>query len=535
MSRRISLPEPSLLDKAISMVSPETGLRRLKARAVMALYGGYTAARKDRRQTKYWQTSEGSANAVTLPDLPTLRDRSRDLIRNAPLASGAVNTVVTNVVGTGLMVQSRIDRDVLQGILGETEEEFEAFERAAEREFRLWAESQNCDASRTQNFVGLQDLVLRSTLESGDVFALKTFIERPGWPLATALQIIEADRICNPDGKTDTPFLCGGVEIDNYGAPLAYHILKAHPGDVMDKRSRESLRVPAYGRDGARTILHLFIRQRPGLVRGVPYMAPVIESLKQLDKYTEAEIMAAVISAMFTVFVKSEDPDGLSSMNETPAGAQTGRDDDEFRLGSGAILDLMPYESIEIADPKRPNQAFDPFMQAILRQVGVALEIPFEILIKHFTASYSAAQAALVEAWKFFRSRRQWLACSFCQPVYEAVITEAVARGRLHAPGFFSDPIIRAAYLDTEWIGPPRGQIDQLKETNAAKERVNMGISTLAEETAALTGGDWEKKHKQRAKEKRLRVEDGLEGSMAEPSPQENDDETKKLLEEETD
>ena len=249
MSRkRIDLPEPTILDKAIGWVSPETGVRRLKARAVMALYGGYNAARKDRRQTKYWQTSEGSANTVTLPDLPTLRDRSRDLIRNAPLAAGAVNTVVTNVVGTGLMVQSRIDRDVLKGVLGETEDEFDAFERAAEREFRLWAESQNCDASRTQNFMGLQDLALRSTLESGDVFVLKTFIERPGWPLATTLQLIEADRICNPDGKTDTPYLSGGVEIDTYGAPIAYHVLKAHPDDVIDKRSRESLRVTAYGR-----------------------------------------------------------------------------------------------------------------------------------------------------------------------------------------------------------------------------------------------------------------------------------------------
>lgn len=534
MSRkRIDLPEPTILDKAIGWVSPETGVRRLKARAVMALYGGYNAARKDRRQTKYWQTSEGSANAVTLPDLPTLRDRSRDLIRNAPIAAGAVNTVVTNVVGTGLMVQSRIDRDVLTGVLGQTEEDLDAFERAAEREFRLWAESQNCDSSRTQNFAGLQDLALRSTLESGDVFILKTFIERPGSPLATTLQVIEADRICNPDGKTDTPYLSGGVEIDTYGAPIAYHVLKAHPGDVIDKRSRESLRVVAYGRDNTRQMLHLFTRLRPGLVRGVPYMAPVIESLKQLDKYTEAEIMAAVISAMFTVFVKSEDPDGLSSMNEASAGVTKGRDDDEFRLGSGAILDLMPYESIEIADPKRPNQAFDPFMQAILRQVGVALEIPFEILIKHFTASYSAAQAALVEAWKFFRARRQWLACMFCQPVYEAVITEAVARGRLKAPGFFADPLIRAAYLGSDWIGPPRGQIDQLKETNAARERVNMGISTLAEETAALTGGDWEKKHEQRAKERRRRVEDGLEGAMDQPAPP--DPETQKLLDQETD
>ena len=140
----------------------------------------------------------------------------------------------------------------------------------------------------------------------------------------------------------------------------------------------------------------------------------------------------------------------------------------------------------------------------------MALELPFEILIKHFTASYSAAQAALVEAWKTFSARREWMANQFCQPVYEMVIAEAIAKGYLDAPGFFSDPFVRAAYLGAEWIGPPRGQIDQLKELRAAAYRVDLGVSTLEEETAQITGGSWETKHIQRAKEQKLRTEAGL-------------------------
>lgn len=513
MSRkRISLPEPTTLDKFIGWISPEAGVRRLKAKTVMALYGGYTGARKDRRQTKAWQTIDGSADQVTLPDLPALRERSRDLIRNAPLAMGAINTVVTNVVGTGLKVQSRVDRDVLKGILGDKEEDFEAFERAAEREFRYWAASKYCDTSHMQDFAGMQDLALRSVLEAGDVFVLRRFTQRPGARYGTCLQLVEADRISNPDWTMDTPRLAGGVEKNALGSPLAYHVLQAHPGDVRDPGSRQWVRLRAYDRDGNWLVNHLARPTRVGMTRPAPYLAPVIESLKQLDKYSEAELMAAVVSAMFSVFIKSEDPDGLAPMED---GAGSGRDDKDFQLGPGAILDLLPYESVEIADPKRPNAAFDQFVLAILRQVGVALEIPFELLVKHFTASYSAAQAALLEAWKFFRSRREWLACMFCQPVYEAVITEAVARGYLNAPGFFSDPMIRAAYLGSEWIGPPRGQIDQLKEGKAARERVDMGISTLAEETAALTGGDWERKHRQRAKEKRMRLEAGLDEVQA--------------------
>ncbi len=221
--------------------------------------------------------------------------------------------------------------------------------------------------------------------------------------------------------------------------------------------------------------------------------------------------MAAVVSSMFTIFVKSESEEGLAPM--TPMGTKdekTSDRGDDYKMSPGAILDLQPNENIEIADPKRPNSGFDNFVQSVLRQIGVALEIPFEILIKHFTASYSAAQAALVEAWKAFSTRRKWIAEQFCQPVYEMVITEAIAKGILKAPGFFSNPFIRKAYLGTEWIGPPRGQIDQLKEIKAAEYRVNLGVSTLAEETAQITGGNWEAKHPQRAKEHKLRMEANL-------------------------
>ncbi len=108
---KITIPKQNLIDKAISFVSPSTGLKRWQARTHMAMLGGYTGARRDRRQTREWNAVSGSADNVTLDDLPILRDRSRDLLRNAPLATGAVNTLVTNVIGTGLHPQSHIDRD----------------------------------------------------------------------------------------------------------------------------------------------------------------------------------------------------------------------------------------------------------------------------------------------------------------------------------------------------------------------------------------------------------------------------------------
>lgn len=512
-------PKQNIIDKAISFISPVAGLKRWQARTHLAMLGGFTGARTGRRQTKEWFAASGSADSVTLTDLPILRARSRDLMRNAPLATGAINTMVTNVIGTGLRPQSHIDRTVLKPYL-KTDDAMEEWEASAERIFTMWAQNPDCDITRSQTFTELQNLILRSALASGDVFVLRKYRARPGNPLGTTIQVIEADRVATY--AESNPNIVGGIEIDKDGAPVAYHILNGHPGD--SDCGTESVRVPAFDENGHRQVLHVFNRDRPGLTRGVPYLAPVIESLKQLDRYTEAEIMAAVISSMFTVFVKTESEDGLQPMPPLTGNQSTAEKNGDYKMSPGAILDLQPNENIEIANPNRPNQAFDGFVQAILRQIGVALEIPFEILIKHFTASYSAAQAALVEAWKTFNMRRKWMAGQFCQPIYEMVITEAVAKGLLEAPGFFSDPCIRAAYLGVEWIGAPRGQIDQLKEIRAADYRVRLGISTLEEETAQITGGNWETKHVQRAREHRLRMAAGLQDAPIKTQMRKYDD-----------
>jgi lambda family phage portal protein len=238
--------------------------------------------------------------------------------------------------------------------------------------------------------------------------------------------------------------------------------------------------------------------------------------LKQVGRYTEAEINAAVISSFFTVFVTSE-YGGAEGMFKNfgymqPQDEIGGKPSDkDFKMGSGAIVDLAQGEDVKFANPQRPNQAFDGFVLAICRHIGVALELPFEILVKHFTASYSAARAALLEAFKFYLGRRKWLADNLCRPVYELWLAEAVLMGRIAAPGFLTgDPLIKAAWLGSEWIGAAKGAIDEQKEVGAAQMRVEMGVSTLDEETIALTGGDWEKKHPQRAKEVKMRKEAGL-------------------------
>lgn len=513
----------TLLDRAITYFDPVRGQRRFAARGALALAGGYNGGRRDKRGLSSWTPLGNSADSDLLPDLPTLRQRSRDLVRNAPLAAGALNTVSTNVVGTGLMLKSRVDREAL----GWDEEQAAAWQRDTEREWRMWAETTACDVTRTQNFYGLQDLALRSSLENGDVLALLPFVPRAGSAYDLRIQLVEADRVGNKDNARDTPQLAGGVALDAYGAPVGYHIMDQHPGDLLVTKRTWKIYQAFGNRTGRRNVLHLYSKRRVGQTRGAPYFAPVIEVFKQLDRYSEAEVFAAVASAMFAIVTKTDDRGGLSPLESAVTGQTptSGASDTakgsswDGTLSAGLAVDLGKNESVEAFAPGRPNPQFDPFMQAVLRQVGVALELPFEVLVKHFTASYSAARAALLDLWKFVKVRRNGFADMFCQPVYEAWMEEAVASGRRDAPGFFDDPLLRAAYLGSEWHGDGPGAIDPLKEANAIEKRLGINLTTLEGEMAEYNGGDFESVIGQRARERKKLNDAGLSAPAAAPAP----------------
>ena len=232
----------------------------------------------------------------------------------------------------------------------------------------------------------------------------------------------------------------------------------------------------------------------------MPLLAPVLEALKQLGRYTDAEIMAAVISSMFTVFVQSEGAtDGRPFGEMLPQEEQIdSADQSSIELGPAAIMSLNPGETVNFADPKHPNTGYEVFTDAMIKQIGAALEIPPEVMMKQFTTSYSAARGALNEFWRTCQMQRDWFTDDFCRPVYEEWFAEAVARGRINAPGFFDDPSIRKAYTECVWNGPARTNLNPVQEVDAAIKRVNAGFSTAEEETAQMTGGSYSANIRQR-------------------------------------
>lgn len=499
MAKKFPIVPPNLLDKAIAYVAPRMAAQRMVARTQLALAGGYTGGKVDRAALNRWTPGGGSPTADIIADLPMLRARSRDQMRNAPVALGALNTSVGHVVGTGLTYTPAIDAEYL----GLDAEQAEAWQCDTKRRFGAWAASLDCDIARRLNFYGIQELAFRSMLESGDTFVLTPRVARAGSGARLALQLIEADRVCNPNKSTDTDTLVDGVEIaPGTGEAIAYHVARKHPGDyrtVGNQWDRVASRGSSTGRQN---VLHLFKSLRPGQLRGVPWIAPILEPLKQLNRYTDAELNAAVISGLFSVFIKM-DPDAFDTIFDDDAkGALVDKSSGwSGEMESGKAINLLPGESIESSNPGRPNAQFDPFWSAIVRQIGMALELPFEVLTMHFQSSYSAARAALLMAWKGFRSRRDFLATYLCQPVFELWLADEVAEGRIRAPGYFSSDITRAAWSAAIWTGDGPGSIDPTKEVDAAQKRVDLGISTKQAESILHDGVDWQQKHDQRVKE----------------------------------
>lgn len=499
----------NFLDKTISVFSPEKALKRTVARSKLSQIenSGYSShgASSTKRSFLGWLVNKGAPNDDTTANQDTLAARSRDLFYSNPLATGAIKTIRTNVVGHGLQLNSNIDHEYL----GISQDAADLWEQNTEREFRMWADSVNCDISRTLTFGQLQGLALISSLMDGDVFVTLPLKKQVAVTYDLRINLVEADRVKNPP-MTNNPNIIGGIECDDDGVKTACYISNQNPYSEKKKGQVVFHRVEFFGKKTGRpNILHVAQDwERPHQRRGMPLLSPVMEVVKQLGRYTEAEINNAVISGMFTVFITSNTPQNPIGSGAIPmTDPDTGKDD-LIQMGAGNVVGLGDGESVEFANPTRPNSAFNDFVISISRQIGVALELPYELLVKHFTSSYSASRAALLEAWKMFKMRRHWMTQTFCQPIYEEWLSEAVAKGRIDAPGFFEDESLRKAWSKAEWYGPSQGYLNPLNEVQAAKVAVEEEFTTREKATAEMTGQPWEGVHKVRKMEEAKRRAD---------------------------
>lgn len=448
-----------------------------------------------------WQPTDGDADSTIGPDLPMLRVRSRDAYRNDPTARSALDTATRSVVGSGLTARANIDYEYLEM----DSERASAWNTTYERDWLRWARSFDCDVTRMCNFSGLTSLAFLTAYQSGECFALLG-IENGD----LSIRLIEPDRVSTPPHKIHAGNIRNGIEVDERGRPVAVWIRSKHPGDYSNFSGQfrwDRVRIRGK-RTGRLNVLHLYKVERPGQHRGVPYLAPVLEHLRKLTEYTRAELQAAVVSSMFTAFLKPP-----------PAGANYGaaaqRQTEEYlewagSLGPGMIGKLPAGADMVFANPLRPNGNFDSFVNTITRGIGAALGIPVEILLKKISTNYTSYRGAVIEAWKAFYADQHWLIEHWCNPIWRERMDIRVANREIAAPGYFQDPATRFAYNQVTWNGPTMAQIDPLKETNAFIAQADSGLTTWTAAARSLNGSDYSQNLKQHERERKAREESGF-------------------------
>ncbi|MFD0710626.1 phage portal protein [Paenibacillus sp. GCM10027626] len=514
----------NFIDKTIAFVSPQRALKREAARAKLSIMRQFTnsgyshsGASRKKKSMQGWDSTSRSPQEDIGNNVQLLRERSRDLYMSGGIAAGAIKKNQSNVLGSGLSLKSQLNHRML----GITPEAAKEWEEKTEFEFELWATSK-VDNTGLKDFYDSQRIMLTGWLLNGDSLSVTKYVDRPTGlnPYRLRLHLLEADRLCNPDrfngyspvfaafgdGYTEYVDLTNGgtiqngVETDESGKVVAYWISNKHPNSFLPTRKPiDWARVAAHNPvSGLPNVMFIMDAERAEQYRGVPYLAPVIEQVKQMNRYAEAEIAAAIINSFFTAFITVDGP-----KNEMPLG-QSIADEDQvqglspedrlasYEMGPGTINVLGEGESVDFGDPKHPVSGFDSFTKAMAQLAGSSLDMPYEVLLSVFNSSYSASRAALLQAWRAFRDRRDWFAHDFCQPVYETWLFEAVATGRIKAPGFLNDPIKRKLWSQALWVGPSPGQIDPIKEVDAAIKRIDRGFSTHEKETSELTGMDWD-------------------------------------------
>lgn len=489
----------------------------------MSGYSGGGAS-QEKKTLKTWRPTHYSAKEDIDQNLALLRNRAHDLAVNSAIGSAAINVMTTNVIGVGLKLFPRIKA----AALGVTPEFAREWARKTKQEFDLWARSPlACDFLKRNNFYELQRVSFGSYLVDGDNFCLfRRRLPTNFNPYSLRLQLIDAQRVSNP--QTNGNYfatsavemqkpgsrnrIVNGIEVDSEGTQVAIWISNRiwdEPTTLIPEIKWQ--RVRWFGRDsGERNILHICADTRPDQFRGVPLLAPAIEPLKQLSRYADAELTSAIIKSFFSIFfvqpISNLAVDDV--LGEGEKSAETSKepvvDVSEYKLGPATMSALPKGVDVKSIDSSNAQSTFDVFVASYLKQVGAAVGVPYEVLMKNFTASYSASRAALLQAQDEFRQRKGWFVSDFCQPIYEQWLSEAVAIGRIKAPGFFEDPIKRAAWCSADWFNETSRFLDPVKETQAMVMRLQNGLSTYRKELAESFGLDFDEVAETLAQEREI-------------------------------
>jgi lambda family phage portal protein len=415
--------------------------------------------------------SQRSPDSELHPVITRMRARSRDLARNNEYARRYFNLLKTNVVGQHgfkLQVKALDPRGALDTD-GNT---------AIETAFKAWGKRGNCTADGKMSWVDVQKMVMEGLARDGEVFIIKH--RGNSFHDSFTLEFIEPDQVDEEKNERldDGREIRMGVELDKFRRPIAYHLLTSHPGDYDFASMVKS---PKHKRVPAEKVIHVFQPLRAGQTRGEPWMSAAMASIKQLNGWREASIVAARMGASKMGFFTSPSGDGFVA------------DDMD---GHVPLIDAQPGTfhqlpqgvDLKTFDVGYPTSEFDSFHKSVLKGVASGLGISYTSLANDLEAtSYSSIRQGALEERDYYRNCQQVMIDHFIRPVYEAWLSAAMEVESVFMPLSTFEKFA----LASEFRGRAWNWVDPMKEMNAAILGMKNGVLSL-QDVAAQYGKDTE-------------------------------------------
>lgn len=498
-----------------------------------ALGGGLEGAERTSRETVNWNVAnvppDRAINSVKEP----ADARAKDMVINDGYARGAVQSHMDSIVGANYKLNAKI---AWKAIPGATKEWANEAQEVIEQRFALIAESDACylDAAGMNTFTGMIRLGVAGFIMTGEVLATSEWDKSAGRPLKTCFQMIDPARLKNPDWGMDDANLRRGVKVDNRGKPLGYYIQKSHPNafypgqwDMLDFAY-----IPAVKPWQRRQVFHIIEQLFPDQHRGVADMVSALKRMRMTKHLQEVVLQNAVINATYCAAIESEMPTAemivamggdasspealnqaigayLAGLTKYLAGAEN------IALDGAMIPHLYPGTKLNMKTLGTPGGIGTDFEASLLRHTAAGLGMDYAEFSRDYSKmSYATAKLSDSKTQRGMKSRKKMVADRFASGMYTNILEEFIAQGEVPLPrGFTRDdyyrPLMREAFSRAAWIGQGTGQIDELKETQAAILRIKAGFSTYEIEIGRL-GEDYRDIFEQRAIEEGIIAEHKL-------------------------
>lgn len=503
--------------------------------------GGLEGAERTSREMVLWRPSMQSPDQAINGIKDVADARSRDMVLNDGYSSGGVAIHKDSIVGASYRLVARPN----YRIIGAPEEWADEFAAEAESRFNLAGESEDCwfDSTATTTFTGMIRLAVGVFVYTGEVLATAEWDDDDTTrPFKTNIQMVSSDRLCNPDGIADTRNLRRGVVKDNKGKATAYWIRKGHQSEWYDTKSNEWSLIPAKKPWGRKQVIHIKEAQQIDQTRGVAEMVAALKHCRMTKKFSEVTLQNAVINASYAAAIESElpSPEVVAAMGGGVEGytqaigsymsmlGQYLGDANGVAIDGAKIPHFFPGTKLSMKPMGTPGGIGSDFEASLLRRVAATLGVSYAELSRDFSkVSYSAARAEMATTGRTMASRKRMVADRLANNIYQLWAEEQIASGDLPLPPGrnrtdFYRPMMKEAYTRCSWIGTGRGQIDEMKETQAAALRIKAGLSTWEIECARL-GLDWREVAEGQARQKKLFAALGLTFDLNSTKPGTND------------